>query len=149
MNYFKNTSLYSCINFLDEFYAYSVSKQDFYDIKDKIKNFSTYDEFKQSVLPDHDNSKYLLFNNPKTGITEIINPALKVKKGLYYLKDGKMYYDKNMQSFAQKPDFDNSDVTLIYTMESYEDILISYLPNLVSETGKIEISGAVLKKKLK
>lgn len=51
--------------------------------------------------------------------------------------------------FTQKPDFDNSDVTLIYTMESYEDILISYLPNLVSETGKIEISGAVLKKKLK
>lgn len=149
LDYFKNTSLYSCINFLDEFYAYSVSKQDFYDINDKIKNFSNYDEFKQNVLPNYDDSKYLLFNNLKTGITEIINPKLNGEKGLYYLKDGKMYYDKNMKSFAQKPDFDNGDVTMIYTMESYEDILASYLPNFNSESSKIEIGGVVLKKKLK
>ncbi|MCI8778902.1 MAG: hypothetical protein HFI87_07125 [Bacilli bacterium] len=149
---FKNCSLYSCLDSFysnDAYYVYSVSNSEFFTIRDCINYFDTYDEFKKSVLPNYDDSKYLLFNDPITEITEIANPNENVVKGSYYLKDDKMYYDENMVPYSHSLNFDNSEKTIIYTMETYENILMSYLPKLddVHNVG-IQIGGKVLKNRL-
>lgn len=65
------------------------------------------------------------------------------------MKDDKMYYDENMVPYSHSLNFDNSEKTIIYTMETYENILMSYLPKLddVHNVG-IQIGGKVLKKRL-
>lgn len=149
---FKNCSLYSCLDSFysnDAYYVYSVSNSEFFTIRDCINYFDTYDEFKKSVLPNYDDSKYLLFYDPTTKITEIANPNENVVKGSYYLKDGKMFYDEKMASHSHKLNFDNDEKTIIYTLETYENVLMSYFPTLddVHNVG-IQIGGKVLKKRL-
>lgn len=147
-----NMSLYNFIVLYcsDYFYVCNVSQADYDLMKNQIKNNGRLDErcSKESMKLKYDRFRYLLANDPKENIVRIANCDSKKEIGCFYLSNDNMYYDEKMYQFYKDPIFQkNIHGIKVYTTETYEDIIKSYIPRYISNS-EIEIDNIVVRKKL-
>ena len=81
-------------------------------------------------------------------ITRIIDNDFKCNN--FYLKEGNLYYNKNI-SRVNKNNIDKEiEYVKIYTIETYEDIIKSFIPKYIEKQGtpRIEMNDIIISKKL-
>ena len=143
----EDLSIYNLIKFYfqQSFLVYSVSKEEF----EKLKN--------NEVDNNKDFGNILLFNEIDKRMVRIINNDKKNKKGEFYIdRNNCMHYDVGRFLDLEKISKDNEGYIKVYTMESYEDVVKSYIPNYVSlvnpydlDKGEISVINVIPKKKVK
>lgn len=143
---FIDISLYEYINFCEitnqPFLVYNISKTEYERIKKKIK------EDKIITEKDLKSSTCIMEYIYENRTTRIIDSDFKC--GSFYLKEGNLYYDKNISKFNISEIDKEMKYTKIYTLETYEDIIKSFIPKYIekSETPRIEINDVIISKRL-
>lgn len=142
--FISRMSLYGFINLSnrDNFCVYNVSIDEFATLcsqieEDKDINITT--------------SRLLLYHEKNTEITMITDCDSDKSKGSFYLKDKSMYYNKDMIPFhLDKNIIIDGTFIKVYTMESYEDIIKSYITKYINrDNSDIEIGNMTISKVLK
>lgn len=131
-----NISLYSFIDLYDydSFVVYTVSPEHYNLMKKEI--------IETGMLQDKSHPlskpKYLLFNDINENIVKIANPFCNNTKGGFYLSNNHMHYNENMENFYEEPNFESNlkKCIRVYTTETYEDIIKSYIPYFISSDSK-------------
>lgn len=139
---------YSLYNFIklcsnEKLVVYTVSSDDYFKIISQLQNGNIFDrkDIKTTCL---------LTSGKDTGKIKVINYGSK-KNGCFYLEDDYMYYDESISLSSCLEESELSDNTMIiYTMETYEDVINSYITKFVleDELPKNEFTERVLKKKI-
>lgn len=143
---FIDISLYEYINFCEitkqPFLVYNISKTEYERMKKKIKE--------DKIITDKDlkSSTFIMEYIYKNGTTRIIDSDFKCSS--FYLKEGNLYYDKNISKFNISETDKEMKYTKIYTLETYEDIIKSFIPKYIEKPGnpRIEINDVIISKKL-
>ena len=131
-----NDSLYDFIKiyFNNNFVVYNISIEDFNELKIKIQK-------KFEINENNINKKILLKNNIDKKIINIISDVNSEPDEYFYIKDNKMYSDINKEILKDNNDELIQNNLIVYTIEDYKDIILSYLPKFMfnepEETNKI------------
>ena len=114
----KDCSLYDMIYlyFDENFIAYNVSLEDYKKIEEQLKNG-------EEVDIDSIKKNCLLISSCDDKKMKVINYDSK-NKSCFYIEDGCLYYDGNMDFSIESISGDN---LVIYTMETYNDVINSYI----------------------
>ena len=131
-------SLYDYLNFMSKelLFVFHLSEEDYQTLSTRIKN----EEF--LPMDTLEKAELILINNPEEEITHIINPNSEedshfyLKQREYYGNQKFMYYDETMISHPIDRNRSLAGAISIFTTETYEDIIKSYLPYFIS-TGNI------------
>ena len=131
-------SLYDYLNFMSKelLFVFHLSEEDYQTLSTRIKN----EEF--LPMDTLEKAELILINNPEEEITHIINPNSEednhfyLKQREYYGNQKFMYYDETMVSQPIDRNRGLDDAISIFTTETHEDIINSYLPYFIS-TGNI------------
>lgn len=143
-------SIYDYINLFHEpFYVCNVSIEDYDLMKKQIKNSMLDERSPRNTKVEYDMFRYLLASDSKNKIIRIADCDSENDKGCFYLKDDSMYYDKEMYQFHKDPAFSRQQRgKKIYTTETYEDIIKSYIPKYVSKDDDTNIGGFTMCKRM-
>ena len=116
-------SLYDMIRlYSDEnFIAYNVSLDDYKKIEEQLKNG-------EQVDADSIKKNCLLISSSNDKKMKVINYDSKDKRSCFYIEDGSLYYDGNMDFSI---DSISGNTLVVYTMESYDDVISSYIVDSV------------------
>lgn len=139
----KKGTLYHTINlYSDEnFIAYNVSLDDYKKIEEQLKNGEQVDT--ESIKKN-----CLLISSSSDKKVKVINYDSKDKKSCFYIEKGSLYYDDKIDASL---DSVSDDTTVIYTIETYDDVINSYLVNYVMnwDMPKNEDTEKVFRKRIK
>ena len=139
----KEYSLYDMIRlFSDEnFIAYNISLEDYKKIEEQLKNG-------EQVDTDTIKKNCLLISSSGDKKVKVVNYDSKDKKSCFYIEKGSLYYDDKLDASL---DSVSDDTTVIYTIETYDDVINSYLVNYVMnwDMPKNEDTEKVFKKRIK
>lgn len=137
-----NRSLYDIMKMdsYENFLVFHVSDKKLIEIKKDLQTQN------QKNVIEKNQKNLLLSNNAKKKITQIFDYENKfIQSGCYVLKNQlnnkKLYYDKNMKAITTVPTFH------IYTTETFEDIIKSYINFL--QDDEITINGKRFAKRIK
>ena len=127
-------SLYDYLNFMSKelLFVFHLSEEDYQTLSTRIKN----EEF--LPMDTLEKAELILINNPEEEITHIINPNSEednhfyLKQREYYGNQKFMYYDETMDSPPIARNRSLAGAISIFTTETYEDIIKSYLPYFIS-----------------
>lgn len=138
-------SLYSFIRLFnnERFVVYTVSSDDYLKIISQLQSGNIFDKYLIKTT--------CLLANDDTEKIKVIHYNSK-ENGCFYLEDDYMYYDENISLPSCLEESELCDNTMIiYTMETYDDVINSYLSKFVlqDELPKNEFTKRVLKKKIK
>ena len=130
-------SLYSDENFI----AYNISLEDYKKIEEQLKNG-------EQVDTDSIKKNCLLISSSGDKKVKVVNYDSKDKKSCFYIEKGSLYYDDKLDASL---DSVSDDTTVIYTIETYDDVINSYLVNYVMnwDMPKNEDTEKVFKKRIK
>ena len=122
-SYKKKGPLYHMINlYSDEnFIAYNVSLDDYKKIEEQLKNG-------QEVDTDSIKKNCLFISSSDDNKVKIVNYDSKDKRSCFYIENGSMHYDDKIDTSL---DTISDDAFVIYTMETYDDVIDSYIVNYV------------------
>lgn len=121
------------------FAAYHVSKEQFEQIEEQIQ---------KGIIPKEVYGDCLLRNNPKECMTQIYDYNSNHEKGCFYIpyesfrESRFISYDENKPLLPK-----NENEEIIYTMESFEDFIKSYIYRLNDD--EITINGKTFAKRIK
>ena len=101
---------------VENFIAYNVSLEDYKKIEEQLKNG-------EQVDIDSIKKNCLLISSCDDKKMKVINYDSK-NKSCFYIEDGCLYYDGNMDFSIESISGDN---LVIYTMETYDDVINSYI----------------------
>ena len=119
----KKGSLYHMINFYanKNFIAYNISLDDFKKIEKQLKNG-------EQVDVDSIKKNCLLISSSWDKKVKVIN-CDSIDRSCFYIEEGSLYYDDKLD-FSM--DFINDNTTIVYTVETYDDVINSYIVNYVT-----------------
>ena len=123
-------------------YVYHVSKEEYQKMKEQIKKLETLDQKYFNPVMSNE-LKCLAIFNPQKRNMPFFNYDFPLEKGGFcrkgnYLTEESMEYDETLPSIPQKSDYDLLESgVIIYTLESYQDILQAYLPVYYQRPGII------------
>ena len=119
----RESSLYNMIGlYSDEnFIAYNISLEDYKKIEEQLKNG-------EKVDTDSIKKNCLLISSSGDKKVKVINYDSRDKKSCFYIEKGSLYYDGNMDFSIDSISGNN---LVIYTMETYDDVISSYIVNYV------------------
>lgn len=128
-----NISLYEAFGFWknEKYIVYNLTESEYIEIVDAIENNSTLDKF---------NKRCLIINNPDQNIIKIHNNTTS------YLTPTKLIYRDKKEYNEINFDETENKIT-IYTLETYEDIIKSFLTK--SDKDEIILNNKVMAKKLR
>ena len=153
----ENQSLYASYDFRllqgDAVYVYHVSKEEYRKMKEQIKMTNTLEQkYFNPILSD--DLSCLAIYQPQTKIMPFYNYANPLEKGGFYrenvdwTRNPYMNYDETLSSTPSYDDFNLLEQgKIIYTMETYEDLLQAYLPFYHGICG-IKVDGKPMQKSL-
>lgn len=132
-------SLYEFIRICagEKFYAFSVTTEEFELMKEAIADNNSYDTTK---------AENRLLLEGEENIVKINDYGSRLYEGCFYLQNNYMFYDNDL-SKPNKSEED-SKVTKVYTLETYEDVINSYIPNFISTIVLVEAEKDILQKKI-
>ena len=117
-------SLYDDTYSVENFIAYNVSLEDYKKIEEQLKNGEQLDidSIKKNclLLSSSDDKKMKVINYDSTD------------KSCFYIEDGYLYYDDKIDFSL---DSISGNTLVVYTMESYNDVISSYIVNSVISRG--------------
>ena len=105
----------------ENFIAYNVSLDDYKKIEEQLKNG-------EQVDADSIKKNCLLISSSNDKKMKVINYDSKDKRSCFYIEDGSLYYDGNMDFSI---DSISGNTLVVYTMESYDDVISSYIVDSV------------------
>lgn len=125
----------------ENFIAYNVSLDDYKKIEEQLKNG-------QEVDIDSIKKNCLLISVGSGKKMKVINYDAKDKKSCFYIEDGFLYYDDKMDFSLGSI---SGDTLVVYTMESYDDVISSYIIDSVisSDMQKNKDTEKVFRKEIK
>lgn len=141
----KDFSLYDLIRLFstEEFKAFHVNLDEYKQIKELIN--------KKGELPKGLNNRILLESTKNSRIITINDYNSESEIGSFYLQDEGMFYDEKLLVPQKNNDDDNNyNYMKVYTLETYEDIINSYIPYFYSNSSyaRCKMSDEILKKKI-
>lgn len=121
-SYKKKGPLYHMINlYSDEnFIAYNISLEDYKKIEEQLKNG-------EQVDTDSIKKNCLLISSSGDKKVKVVNYDSK-DKSCFYIEKGSLYYDDKMDFSIESI---SDDTIVFYTVETYDDIINSYIVNYV------------------
>ena len=125
----------------ENFIAYNVSLDDYKKIEEQLKNG-------QEVDTDSIEKNCLLISIGGGKKISVINYDAKDKRSCFYIEDGFLYYDDKINfSISSISD----DTTIVYTVETYDDVINSYIVNYVMnlDVPKNKDTEKVFRKRIK
>ena len=139
----KEYSLYDMIRLYsdEDFIAYNVSLDDFKKIEEQLKNG-------QEIDTDSIKENCLLISSSNDKKVKVINYDSKDKRSCFYLENGSLYYDDKLDVSL---DTISGDALVIYTIETYDDVISSYIIDSVinEDMPKNEDTEKVFRKVIK
>lgn len=138
----KEYSLYDMIRLYsdEDFIAYNVSLDDFKKIEEQLKNG-------QEVDTDSIKKNYLLISSSNDKKVKVINYDSKDKRSCFYIENGSLYYDDKLDVSL---DTISGDALVIYTIETYDDVIGSYIiDSVISSMPKNKDTEKVFRKEIK
>ena len=138
----KDYSLYDMIRlyFDENFIVYNISLNDYKKIEEQLKNG-------EQVDIDSIKKNCLLISSSDDKKVKVINYD-STDRSCFYIEQGSLYYDDKMEFSIESI----SDANLvIYTMETYDDVINSYIPNFVisSDIPKNKDTEKVFRKRIR
>ena len=125
----------------ENFIVYNVSLDDYKKIEEQLKNG-------QEVDTDSIEKNCLLISIGGGKKISVINYDAKDKRSCFYIEEGFLYYDDKINfSISSISD----DTTIVYTVETYDDVINSYIVNYVMnlDVPKNEDTEKIFRKELK
>lgn len=137
-----DTSLYDFIRTRDNtnYSAYHLSVKDFQELKERIATKTESTEYKI------DETEKLLENDSKSRRTKIYNYADPTNSP-YSLKEARLTYTNTSDEEVKSDSLDTSSIKA-YTMETYEDVIESYITTLATPVEEVEFNNRVYLKKI-
>lgn len=138
----KEYSLYDMIRLYsdEDFIAYNVSLDDFKKIEEQLKNG-------QEVDTDSIKENCLLISSSNDKKVKVINYDSKDKRSCFYIENGSLYYDDKLDVSL---DTISGDALVIYTIETYDDVISSYIiDSVISSMPKNKDTEKVFRKEIK
>lgn len=138
----KEYSLYDMIRLYsdEDFIAYNVSLDDFKKIEEQLKNG-------QEVDTDSIKKNCLLISSSNDKKVKVINYDSKDKRSCFYIENGSLYYDDKLDVSL---DTISGDALVIYTIETYDDVISSYIiDSVISSMPKNKDTEKVFRKEIK
>ena len=138
----KKYSLYDIIRLYsdEDFIAYNVSLDDFKKIEEQLKNG-------QEVDTDSIKKNCLLISSSNDKKVKVINYDSKDKRSCFYIENGSLYYDDKLDVSL---DTISGDALVIYTIETYDDVISSYIiDSVISSMPKNKDTEKVFRKEIK
>ena len=135
-------SLYDMIRLYsdEDFIAYNVSLDDFKKIEEQLKNG-------QEVDTDSIKKNCLLISSSNDKKVKVINYDSKDKRSCFYIENGSLYYDDKLDVSL---DTISADALVIYTIETYDDVISSYIiDSVISSMPKNKDTEKVFRKEIK
>lgn len=120
--------------------VYNVSQEEYNKMIKQIED---------NIMPSVNNQRCLI--QKKQDIIQIHNYNSTEKKGCFYLKkfhfqNDILQYDENMLPFTSDDEFNNGCIS-IYTLETYDDVIGSFIENLNKD--EITVNGKTFAKRIK
>ena len=138
----KEYSLYDMIRLYNDenFIAYNVSLEDYLKIEEQLKNG-------QEVDTDSIKKNCLLISSSNDKKVKVINYDSKDKRSCFYIENGSLYYDDKLDVSL---DTISGDALVIYTIETYDDVISSYIiDSVISSMPKNKDTEKVFRKEIK
>ena len=138
----KKYSLYDIIRLYsdEDFIAYNVSLDDFKKIEEQLKNG-------QEVDTDSIKKNCLLISSSNDKKVKVINYDSNDKRSCFYIENGSLYYDDKLDVSL---DTISGDALVIYTIETYDDVISSYIiDSVISSMPKNKDTEKVFRKEIK
>ena len=138
----KEYSLYDMIRLYsdEDFIAYNVSLDDFKKIEEQLKNG-------QEIDTDSIKENCLLISSSNDKKVKVINYDSKDKRSCFYIENGSLYYDDKLDVSL---DTISGDALVIYTIETYDDVISSYIiDSVISSMPKNKDTEKVFRKEIK
>ena len=135
-------SLYDMIRLYsdEDFIAYNVSLDDFKKIEEQLKNG-------QEIDTDSIKENCLLISSSNDKKVKVINYDSKDKRSCFYIENGSLYYDDKLDVSL---DTISGDALVIYTIETYDDVISSYIiDSVISSMPKNKDTEKVFRKEIK
>ena len=135
-------SLYDMIRLYsdEDFIAYNVSLDDFKKIEEQLKNG-------QEVDTDSIKKNCLLISSSNDKKVKVINYDSKDKRSCFCIENGSLYYDDKLDVSL---DTISGDALVIYTIETYDDVISSYIiDSVISSMPKNKDTEKVFRKEIK
>ena len=137
----KDYSLYDMIRlyFDENFIVYNISLDDYKKIEEQLKNG-------EHVDIDSIKKNCLLISSSDDNKVKVINYD-STDRSCFYIEQGSLYYDDKMEFSIESISDSN---LVIYTMETYDDVINSYIPNFVisSDIPKNKDTEKVFRKRI-
>ena len=135
-------SLYDMIRLYsdEDFIAYNVSLDDFKKIEEQLKNG-------EQIDTENIKKNCLLISSSWDKKVKVIN-CDSIDRSCFYIEEGSLYYDDKLD-FSM--DFINDNTTIVYTVETYDDVINSYIVNYVMnwDMPKNKDTEKVFRKRIK
>ncbi len=139
----KDFSLYDLIRVFstEEFKAFHVNLDEYKQIKELMN--------KKEEIPKGLNNRILLESTKNSRIIKINDYNSENGIGGFYIQDEGMFYDEKLL-VPQKNNDDNTNYMKVYTLETYEDVINSYIPYFYSNSDyvKCKMPDKILEKKI-
>ena len=136
-------SLYDMIRLYsdEDFIAYNVSLDDYKKIEEQLKNG-------EQIDTENIKKNCLLISSSGDKKVKVINYDSKDKGSCFYIENGSLYYDDKMDFSL---DSISGNTLVIYTMETYDDVINSYITDAVinEDMPKNEDTEKVFRKVIK
>lgn len=135
-------SLYDMIRLYsdEDFIAYNVSLDDYKKIEEQLKNG-------EQIDTENIKKNCLLISSSNDKKVKVINYDSKDKRSCFYIENGSLYYDDKLDVSL---DTISGDALVIYTIETYDDVISSYIiDSVISSMPKNKDTEKVFRKEIK
>lgn len=135
-------SLYDMIRLYsdEDFIAYNVSLDDYKKIEEQLKNG-------EQIDTENIKKNCLLISSSGDKKVKVINYDSKDKRSCFYIENGSLYYDDKLDVSL---DTISGDALVIYTIETYDDVISSYIiDSVISSMPKNKDTEKVFRKEIK
>ena len=135
-------SLYDMIRLYsdEDFIAYNVSLDDYKKIEEQLKNG-------EQIDTENIKKNCLLISSSNDKKVKVINYDSKDKRSCFYIENGSLYYDDKLDVSL---DTIGGDALVIYTIETYDDVISSYIiDSVISSMPKNKDTEKVFRKEIK
>lgn len=115
----------------EEYKVYHLEQTEFDSLKEQVRQAENINLSDYEKLP-------LILGDPKSKRAQVLD-SVNPNVSTFYVEDNYMHYDEKAKSLPETPFSDSDSITKAYTIETYEDIIDSYITSFTFESSENEI----------